>query len=205
MFTAIALGSLVLLALSATANAPTLPRSGKRRPMTPLPPDAAGKIDPKAQYPETARALAAKWGKVFDIPPGWVVSHCYVESTNMPFAYNKNGNAYGIMQIKPGTAGDIVRWLKASKYIANPLVTNTLKLWHGNGKDLFNPELNVMFGTFYLRYIKNKFKTNNQKVVAGAYNQGPGAMARALADGELTEAMNEYIALIEDAKKKGYA
>lgn len=207
MFTAIALGSLILLALSTTANAPTMSRVGKRKPMTPLPPDAAGKIDPEAQYPETARALAKKWGKVFGIPAGWIVSHCYVESKNKPLAHSPV--AYGLMQIKMtpkmNVAEDIASRIRKSKFMNVPAVSSMMEHWHGKKEDLYNPDLNVMLGAFYLRHLRDLFKTNNQKIIAGAYNQGPGAMRAALADGELTDAMNEYISRMEDAKQRGYA
>ena len=48
---------------------------------------------------------------------------------------------------------------------------------------------------------------NEQEVVAAAYNQGPGAVRKALRSGTFkpTKEMNVYISKIEDAKDKGYA
>jgi soluble lytic murein transglycosylase-like protein len=166
----------------------------------------------KRPYPETVRALAAKWGPVFDVDTSWIVSHCYVESSCNPLDYNPRGNAWGLMQIKPPTAEDIVRWMKATGASKNPRVREVLETsWRGQGEDLWNPELNVMLGTFYLAYIKRdfekKFGRGDHEIVAAAYNQGPGAVRKALRSGEFipTGEMRKYIAMIEKAKAEGHA
>ncbi len=156
-------------------------------------------------YPETASALAEKWGPLFNVSPGWVRSHIFVESTNRPLAHNKTGGAFGFMQLKVPTATDIVRWMKASGLSKDGRVAATLKrCWRGQGEDLLNPDLNVMLGTFYLGYLKKKFGSDHD-LVSAAYNQGPGALNRALKAQKLTSAMKDYIAKIENAEKQGYA
>ena len=166
--------------------------------------DIVEKIETDAAYPLTVRELAKKWGRVFGVNPSWVISHAFVESRNMPFAYNKRGHVFGLMQLKPATAADIVRWLKMSRVGKKPEVVETLKDWTGEGDCLRNPDLNMMLGTFYLAFLKRKFG-NDQMKVAAAYNQGQGAMERALKAGALTEPMKEYIGLIENAKAQGFA
>lgn len=162
-------------------------------------------------YPETVRALAEKWGAILGVEPGWVVSHAYVESSNRPLAFNPRGNAWGLMQLKPGTAEDVVRWMKASGASKDPRVVAVLReSWRGQGEDLRNPELNLMLGTFYLGYIRRKFEKDfgrgDHEVVAAAYNQGPGAVRRAMRSGEFepTDEMKKYIAKISEAKAEGY-
>lgn len=166
--------------------------------------DIVEKIDSEAAYPLTVRELAKKWGRVFGVNPSWVISHAFVESRNMPFAYNKRGHVFGLMQLKPSTAGDIVRWLKKSRASKNPQVVEVLKEWTGDGDCLRNPDLNMMLGTFYIAYLKRRFGDDQMKVAA-AYNQGQGAMERALKAGVLTPPMKEYISLIENAKAQGFA
>lgn len=180
-------------------------------------PKVAERIVKGREYPETVRALAEKWGPIFGVDPSWIISHCYVESTNRPIPVPQNGPARGLMQIKPPTANDIARLLgavaKKDKRVRDVLASS----WRGQPEeDLLNPELNLMFGTFYIGYIKRKLEAqfpelesdeNEQEIVAAAYNQGPGAVRKALRSGEFkpTPPMNVYIAKIEDAKEKGYA
>lgn len=161
-------------------------------------------------YPETVRALAEKWGGVFRVSPSWVVSHAWVESTNHPRAYNPGGPAFGTMQMKIPTAENVVarlkKFLKTNQdFKRADEVRRVLKFWKGGGEDLFNPELSVMLGTYYLRLIMNKFDTDDQKIVAAAYNQGPGAVALAIKKGTLTPEMRKYLAKIDEAKEKGFA
>ena len=168
--------------------------------------DIVEKIDSEAAYPLTVRELAKKWGKIFGVNPSWIVSHAFVESRNMPFAYNKRGHVFGLMQLKPATAADIVRWLKKSRAGKRPEVLDVLKEWNegGGGECLKNPDLNMMLGAFYLAFLKRKFG-DDQMRVAAAYNQGQGAMERALKAGEFTAPMKEYIGLIQNAKAQGFA
>lgn len=176
-------------------------------------PAVAKRIERGKAYPETVRALAEKWAPIFGVDPSWIISHAYVESTNRPIPVPQRGPARGLMQIKPPTAADIVRWLKANGVAKDPRVRSVLALWHGREEDLENPELNLMLGTFYIGYIKKKLEEqfgeleNEQEVVAAAYNQGPGAVRKALRSGTFkpTKEMNVYISKIEDAKEKGYA
>lgn len=165
----------------------------------------------KRPYPETVRALAEKWGPAFGVEPGWVISHAYVESSNVPLVMNPRGNAWGLMQLKPGTASDIVMWMKAAGVTKDPKVKKVLATcWREQGEDLYNPELNIMLGTFYLGYIKRAFEKNfgrgDHEIVAAAYNQGPGAVRKALRSGEFvpTAEMKHYISKIEEAKSEGY-
>lgn len=181
--------------------------------MSTITPEVAKKISDRP-YPETVKALAEKWGPIFGIPPGWIRSHAFVESSNRPLAYNERGNAYGLMQLKPGTAEDAVRWLKAAGLSKDPRVKEVLKKsWRGQPEDLLNPEVNAMLGGFYLGYIAKMFNTTDHDLVAAAYNQGPGSVRKALKSAEkrglegpdYTAAHKEYIAKIQSAEQQGYA
>ena len=68
----------------------------------------------------------------------------------------------GLMQITSSTGN----------FIANNL----------NVKDysLLNPKTNILFGCWYLKYLKNKF--NNLNVVVAAYNAGEGNVANWLSN-----------------------
>ena len=177
----------------------------------PITPETTARLS-KKPYPETVKALAEKWAPVFDVDPEWVISHAFVESSFNPLANNPRGNAWGLMQLKPTTAEDIIRWMRVSGALKNPKIKHVLEVsWRGQGEDLLNPELKVMLGSFYLGYIKRRFEQEfgrgDHEIVAAAYNQGPGAVRRALRSGEFvpTSEMQKYIAAISKAKEEGRA
>ncbi|HVC06045.1 MAG TPA: lytic transglycosylase domain-containing protein [Solirubrobacterales bacterium] len=66
--------------------------------------------------------------------------------------------ARGLMQITPATAKDIERLSGGT----------TFKM-----SDLSNPELNIRYGTYYLRQLLDRYSGNEVAALA-AYNAGPG-------------------------------
>lgn len=83
------------------------------------------------------------------------------ESYFNPLAVSSS-NARGLMQILPGTAGDIARW-------NNFNLTSTFQL--------FDPKTNIKFGTAYFRQIRERLGNSSVYAVAG-YNGGPGAVEK---------------------------
>lgn len=70
--------------------------------------------------------------------------------------------ARGLIQLMPGTAGDIARW-----YGLTPL----------SGSDFYVPENSILFGAYYLNRQYQRFD-NNAIIALAAYNAGPGNAAR---------------------------
>lgn len=66
--------------------------------------------------------------------------------------------ARGLMQITPATARDIERLSGGTTFNLN---------------DLSDPELNIRYGTFYLRQLLDRYDGNEVAALA-AYNAGPG-------------------------------
>ncbi|HLV09691.1 MAG TPA: lytic transglycosylase domain-containing protein [Halanaerobiales bacterium] len=81
----------------------------------------------------------------------------YVESKFKPDAVSSKG-AMGLMQIMPDTGNWIAEQLDYSNF--------DLEL-------LFDPEINILFGTWYLQMLRREFD-NNSAVVLAAYNAGRG-------------------------------
>jgi soluble lytic murein transglycosylase-like protein len=114
-------------------------------------------VDPLARYP------LPDWQP----PRGWRVdralafAHALQESNFRPDAVSSAG-ARGLMQVRPGTAGDIARWRGESSA----------------GIDLNEPNTNVEFGQSYLEYLRDLPGTGGllPRVVA-AYNAGPAPVA----------------------------
>jgi soluble lytic murein transglycosylase-like protein len=115
-------------------------------------------VDPLARYP------LPNWQP----PRGWRVdralafAHALQESNFRPDAVSPAG-ARGLMQVRPGTAGDIARWRGES----------------AAGIDLSEPNTNVEFGQSYLEYLRDLPGTGGllPRVIA-AYNAGPAPIAQ---------------------------
>jgi soluble lytic murein transglycosylase-like protein len=114
-------------------------------------------VDPLARYPLPG----------WQPPRGWRVdralafAHALQESNFRPDAVSPAG-ARGLMQVRPGTAGDIARWRGES----------------AAGIDLNEPNTNVEFGQSYLEYLRDRPGTGGLLPrVAAAYNAGPAPIA----------------------------
>lgn len=100
-------------------------------------------------------------------PRGWRVdralafAHALQESNFRPEAVSPAG-ARGLMQVRPGTAGDLIRWRGIS---ADPARLN-------------DPVHNIEFGQTYLEYLRDLPSTGGllPRVIA-SYNAGPAPIA----------------------------
>lgn len=70
--------------------------------------------------------------------------------------------AVGLMQIMPATGRELANRLKIPRF---------------STKMLYNPDVNIQMGAWYMKSLMNQFD-NNHALVAGAYNGGPGRMRR---------------------------
>lgn len=112
--------------------------------------------------------------KKYDIEPSLALAIIHSESFFNPKAYNRHGNAYGMMQIVPKYAG-----LTMNNYIYK-------KNKKPSSEQLFDPTTNLEMGIGYLRWLKdNKWskvtnKTNQIYCVICSYNGGPGSIYKAM-------------------------
>lgn len=109
----------------------------------------------------------------YDLDIALVYSVIKVESDFDKNAVSKSG-AMGLMQILPSTA----------KWIAEELGVDFEK------QNLFEPELNIRFGCFYLRYLFDKF--NDREIVICAYNAGEGKVQDWIIDGKIDKTKIDY-------------
>lgn len=198
-----ALVAAAILLLPRPAHAPSMLRPPKMPTLRVFSPEVAKKL--LGARPETVAALSSKWGRVFGVPRGWLRSQAYVESRNVPSAANRRTGALGILQILPATADWLIWSIKKSPFMKSPLVRDTLDAgWRGEPADLFNPNLNVMLAAYYMRLLKQKFG-DDHNVVAAAYDAGPNKIAYYVDSGEpLPERSQLYIAMVADAKRRGF-
>ncbi|QTD56313.1 lytic transglycosylase domain-containing protein [Parasphingorhabdus cellanae] len=120
---------------------------------------------PRGFKPDSqARFPAPKWKPDggWRVDPALVYAHTLQESAFRSKAVSP-ANAIGLMQVRPGTAGDIAR---------------------ANGRkfektQLFKPSTNLEYGQSYLEYLGRSSITGGKlPKVAAAYNAGPGSVQR---------------------------
>jgi soluble lytic murein transglycosylase len=94
-----------------------------------------------------------------DVPPDLIAAVIYNESRFRD--QTSNAGARGLMQITPGTA-KVIEQLSGGQ---------TFEF-----DDLADPDINIRYGTFYLRYLIEKFGENDVAALA-AYNAGETKVA----------------------------
>ncbi len=123
---------------------------------------------------EKYKPIIENFCKKYQIDSSLALAIAHTESYFNPKAYNRSGNAYGMMQIVPKYAG---------------LTMNNV-IFHKNQKpssnELFDPEINLQMGIAYLRWLAdNKWdkvtnETNQTYCLICSYNGGPGTIYKAM-------------------------
>ena len=132
------------------------------------------------KYQEYIRAASIEFG----VDKVLIASVIRAESRFRPDAVSSKG-AIGLMQIMPQTAKFIAAELELTDY------------------DVSDPQTNIIMGTFYLRYLLDKFL--DVKTALAAYNAGEGRVVTWLNGAERLETTpfretNEYIERVMNAR-----
>jgi len=104
-----------------------------------------------------------------ELEPALILAVIMAESSFRPNAESHRG-AQGLMQIMPATAEEI---------------SNHLGLIDFKAEDVWNPEINIKMGSFYLNRLTSLFSGNIDLALA-AYNAGQGNVSRWLNDPEFS-------------------
>jgi soluble lytic murein transglycosylase-like protein len=115
----------------------------------------------KKLYPMYFTAIVDSAAEQFSIPPELILSVIKKESAFEPKIISY-ANAYGLMQLLPGTASQI-----APK----------LRLRFTSTDQLFQPEVNIQMGSYYLSSLLKRYRGNYVMALAG-YNAGPHRVDR---------------------------
>lgn len=206
----VALGVLALLALA-------LATSGRAEAAPAVRAKAAHReralTEKTPYYPETAKALSEKWGAVFKVPQGEIMTIIDVESRFDPTEVNdssralRQGGAWGFMQVTGDTGAYLVGLLGKSAYMRAKSVPRTLAKFDPNDlRSLLDPDLNVMLGTYYLSLMRKEFGSSF-RLVAAAYHQGAGKVKYMIARGQAIPEMlppygQEYVAKAEAVRRR---
>lgn len=129
--------------------------------------EKAKEFTPKAfTYPTKYEEYVIKYSKEFDIDPRFVYAVINTESHFDPKATSEVG-ARGLMQLME----EAYDWVKFR-------LDDTRKHTYD---DIYDPELNIEYGTYMLKYLYDKYES--YELAAAAYHGGMGAVDGWIADG----------------------
>lgn len=116
-------------------------------------------------YPVEYSELVKRYSEENGVPPALTASVIFAESSYRPDVVSSAG-AIGLMQIMPDTG----EWI-AGKYDEEFAIEN-----------LYDPETNIRYGTWYLGFLLARYDGNTDCAVA-AYHAGQGNVDKWLSDG----------------------
>lgn len=126
-------------------------------------------------YPLYYADLLQKHTTKYDIDPLFVAAMIREESRYNADIVSSAG-AIGLMQIMPANGPEFASRLKIPRF---------------STKMLYNPDINIQMGSWYMKSLMNQFD-NNHALVAGAYNGGPGRMRRWIKAKQIAD-LDEFI------------
>ncbi len=124
-----------------------------------------GKVE-EITHPDDFSEYISKYALEYNIPESVIYAVIKVESDFDPKAESSVG-ACGLMQMMPRT----FEWLTSDEHLGENL----------HRSKLFDPEVNIKYGCYYLNYLYEKFDRNWSTAFA-AYNGGEGNVAKWLKD-----------------------
>ena len=139
--------------------------------------DTAWMMADKMLHPRKYSEIVEKYSKEYNIPEDVIFATIKVESNFDPNAVSVAG-ARGLMQMMPST----FEWLTGDEHLGEYLSPSML----------FDAEVNIRYGTYYLKYLYTKFD-HNWNTVAAAYNGGEGNVTKWLADSRYSDGAGNLI------------
>ena len=128
------------------------------------------KID-RNTHPDDHLQYVRKYAYEYNISEVVIFAVIKVESDFDTNAESVAG-ARGLMQMLPST----FEWLTGDEHLGE----------HLHKDELFDPEVSIRYGTYYLNYLYQKFDRNMDTALA-AYNGGEGNVAKWLADEQYSD------------------
>ena len=108
----------------------------------------------KLRYPLPYEHIVVGHAENYDLDPALLAAVIYRESKFDPKAESSSG-AIGLMQLLPDTARGIAVHTGGNEFVV---------------EDLYDPEINVRYGSFYLRRLIRKY--HDERLALAAYNAG---------------------------------
>jgi soluble lytic murein transglycosylase len=138
----------------------------------------------RLRYPLSYEEIVRGHAKNYELDPALLAAVIYRESKFDARARSSSG-AIGLMQLLPETAKGIALHTGGSRFVV---------------ADLYNPEINVRYGSFYLRRLINKYC--DTRLALAAYNAGQANVDAWVADGKgiLFPETREYVDSVLEAR-----
>ena len=118
----------------------------------------------KQRYPLAYEHVIVGHARNYELDPALLAAVIYRESKFDPDARSRSG-AIGLMQLLPTTAEGIALHTGGREFVV---------------ADLYDPEINVRYGAFYLRRLLRKYE--DERLALAAYNAGQRNVDEWLAD-----------------------
>jgi soluble lytic murein transglycosylase len=146
----------------------------------------------RLRYPLEYEHIVLGHAENYELDPALIAAVIYRESRFDPNAVSESG-AVGLMQLLPDTAEGIAELTGGSAFRVD---------------DLYEPEVNVRYGSFYLRRLLTKYEGDLELALA-AYHAGQGNVDEWLSEGGRIEfaETREYVADVlelEERYRKAY-
>ncbi len=133
--------------------------------------DAIWNFADRQGHPTDYGEMIKRYAAEYNLPDNVIFAVIKVESDFDPNARSGAG-AMGLMQMMPST----FEWLTGDEHLGEHLSTQCL----------FDPEVSIRYGTYYLAYLYRKFDHNWHNTFA-AYNGGEGNVAKWLKEANATD------------------
>lgn len=124
----------------------------------------------KHVFPDEYLQHVEKYASEYNIPEYIILAVIKVESDFDPNATSSAG-AMGLMQMLPST----FTWLSSFEHLNENL----------SYYELYDPEVSIRYGTYYIQYLFEKF--HDWDTVFAAYNGGEGNVAKWLEDSKYSD------------------
>lgn len=119
----------------------------------------------RLRYPLEYEHIVRGHARQYDLDAALLAAVIYRESKFDPNARSSSG-AIGLMQLLPETAEGIALYTGGSRFEVD---------------DLYDPEINVRYGSFYLRRLLQKYE--DERLALAAYNAGQANVDGWVAEG----------------------
>jgi soluble lytic murein transglycosylase len=139
----------------------------------------------RLRYPLRYEQIVRGHAKNYRLDPALLAAVIYQESKFEPEAKSGAG-AIGLMQLQPETARGIAIRTGGSRFQTS---------------DLYNPEINVRYGSWYLRHLLNKY--DDEELALAAYNAGQSNVDTWRAEGKGIQfsETRAYVDRVEELKE----
>jgi soluble lytic murein transglycosylase len=139
----------------------------------------------RLRYPLSYEQIVRGHARNYDLEPALVAAVIYQESKFDTHATSDAG-AVGLMQLRPDTAKGIALRTGGSRFRV---------------EDLTNPEINVRYGSWYLRHLVDKY--GDEQTALAAFNAGQGNVDSWRRDGKgiAFAETRHYVDRVEELKQ----